>query len=217
MPEIISAEQAAQLITDNSSVMFGGFMGCGGSREVIDALVHAGRKNLTMICNDTSTPGLGVAKLIENKLVSKLIASHVGLLPETGRQISAKEIEYELIPQGTLAERIRSAGAGLGGFYTPTGVGTVVAEGKEVKNIGGYEYLLEIPLFADFAVVRANTADKSGNLRYRRSARNFNPLMATAAKVVIAEVEELVEVGELDPDDVMTPGLFVDYLIKVEK
>lgn len=215
MPEIITADVAADIIHDGACVMFGGFMGCGGSREIVDALVAAGKKDLTMICNDTSTPGIGVARLIENKLVKRLIASHVGLLPETGRQISSNEIEYELIPQGTLAERIRVAGAGLGGFYTPTGVGTIVAEGKEVKSIDGREYLLEVPLFADFAVVRANRADITGNLRYRRSARNFNPLMATAAKVVIVEVEELVEVGELDPDDVMTPGLFVDYLVKV--
>lgn len=213
--KIISAQEAARLISDGSSVMFGGFMTCGGPKVVPQALVDAGRRDLTMLCNDTGLPGKGVAALIENKRVKKLYATHVGLTPETGRQINSGEIEYELIPQGTFAERIRAAGAGLGGFLTPTGVGTLVGEGKQVITIDGRDYLLELPLRADFAVLRASIADKAGNLYYRRATRNFNVPMATAAATVIVEVEQIVEIGELDPDMVMTPGVFVDYLVQV--
>jgi acetate CoA/acetoacetate CoA-transferase alpha subunit len=194
--------------------MFGGFMNCGGSKTVVDALIEAGKKDLTMICNDTGLPGVGVAKLIENRRVKRLKSTHVGLNPETGRQINAQELEYELIPQGTFVERIRAAGAGLGGVLTPSGVGTIVAEGKQVLTIEGREYLLELPLRADFAILRGNTADKAGNIHYRLATRNFNVAMATAAKTVIAEVEKIVEVGELEPDMVMTPGVFVDYLVQ---
>jgi acetate CoA/acetoacetate CoA-transferase alpha subunit len=201
------------MIPDGATVMFGGFMNCGGPKIVVDALIEAGKKNLTMICNDTGLPGKGVAKLIENKRVNNLKATHVGLNPETGRQINAGELEYELMPQGTFVERIRAAGTGLGGFLTPSGVGTIVAEGKKVINLSGREYLLELPLEADFAILRGTTADKAGNIYYRRATRNFNVAMATAAKTVIAEVENIVEVGELDPDMVMTPGIFVDYLV----
>lgn len=211
---IISPREAADMIPDGASVMFGGFMTCGGSKTVVEALVEAGRKDLTMICNDTGLPGRGVARLIENKMVRSLKATHVGLTPETGRQINAGEIEYELMPQGTFVERIRAAGAGLGGFLTPSGVGTIVAEGKQLINMDGRDYLLELPLKADFAVLRGHKADKSGNIYYRRATRNFNVAMATAAKTVIAEVEHIVEAGELDPDLVMTPGVFVDYLVQ---
>lgn len=214
MAEIIKAEEAARLIPDGASVMFGGFMNCGASRAVVEALVAEGRKDLTMICNDTGLPGDSVAKLIENKMVKHLIATHVGLNPETGRQINAGEITYELIPQGTFVERIRAAGAGLGGFLTPTGLGTIVAQSKEVKTIDGRDYLLELPLRADFAVIKGHKADTMGNIYYRRATRNFNVAMATAAEVVIAEIEHILEPGEIDPDLVMTPGIFVDYLVQ---
>jgi acetate CoA/acetoacetate CoA-transferase alpha subunit len=211
---IISAQEAANLIPDGATIMFGGFMTCGGPKTMVDALVEAKKKSLTMICNDTGLPGKGVAKLIENKMVKKLRATHVGLTPETGRQINSEELEYELIPQGTFGERIRAAGAGLGGFLTPSGVGTKVADGKRVFNIDGRDFLLELPLTADFAVIRGHTADKAGNIHYRRATRNFNVSMATAAKTVIAEIENIVEIGELDPDMVMTPGIFIDYLVQ---
>ncbi|MDR1921595.1 MAG: CoA transferase subunit A [Candidatus Adiutrix sp.] len=214
MAKIISKQQAAALIPDGASVMFGGFMNCGGPKTVVEALIEAGRKDLTFICNDSGLPGIGVAKLIENKRVKKIIATHVGLNQETGRQINAGEIEYELIPQGTFVERIRAAGAGLGGVLTPTGVGTIVADGKEVHSFEGRSYLLERPLKADFAVIRGRRADPLGNISYRRATRNFNVAMATAAEVVIAEVEEIVEAGQIDPDQVMTPGIFVDYLVR---
>jgi acetate CoA/acetoacetate CoA-transferase alpha subunit len=210
---IISAEEAAAMIPDGATVMFGGFMNCGGHKAIVEALVEAGKKNLTMICNDTGLPGKGVAKLIENKLVSSLKATHVGLNPETGRQINSGELEYELMPQGTFVERIRAAGAGLGGFLTTSGVGTTVAEGKKVISLDGQDYLLELPLKADFAILRGNKADKAGNIYYRLATRNFNVAMATAAKTVIAEVENIVDIGELDPDLVMTPGIFVNYLV----
>lgn len=211
---IITAKEAAAMIPDGAAVMFGGFMTCGGSKVIVEALVEAGKKDLTMICNDTGLPGRGVAKLIENKMVKSLKATHVGLTPETGRQINAGEIEYELMPQGTFVERIRAAGAGLGGFLTPSGVGTIVADGKELMNIGGRDFLLELPLRADFAVLRGHKADRAGNIYYRRATRNFNVAMASAAATVIAEVEHIVEIGELDPDLVMTPGVFVDYLVQ---
>jgi acetate CoA/acetoacetate CoA-transferase alpha subunit len=210
---IISAKDAADLIPDGASVMFGGFMNCGGPKTLVNALVEAGKKNLTLICNDTGLPGVGVAKLIENRMVHSLKATHVGLNPETGRQINSEELEFELIPQGTFVERIRAGGAGLGGFLTPSGVGTLVADGKQVFSIDGRDYLLELPLKADFAILRGNVADKAGNIHYRLASRNFNVAMATAADTVIAEIEKIVEVGELDPDLVMTPGIFVDYLV----
>jgi acetate CoA/acetoacetate CoA-transferase alpha subunit len=210
----ISAQEAAKMIPDGASVMFGGFMTCGGSKTLVDALIEAGRKDLTLICNDTGLPGRGVAKLIENHRVKSIKCTHVGLTPETGRQMNAKELEYELMPQGTFVERIRAAGAGLGGFLTPSGVGTLMAEGKQVIPIDGRDFLLELPLSADFAILRGTKADKAGNIYYRLATRNFNVAMATAAKTVIAEVENIVEIGELDPDLVMTPGLFVDYLVQ---
>ncbi|MDR1297660.1 MAG: 3-oxoacid CoA-transferase subunit A [Deltaproteobacteria bacterium] len=214
MARIITPKDAAEMIPDGARVMFGGFMTCGGSRTVVDAIVAAGRGNLTLICNDTGLPGVGVARLVENNLVRHLIATHIGLTPETGRQINAGQITCELIPQGTFVERIRSAGAGLGGFLTPTGYGTIVSEDKEVKTVAGKHYLLELPLRAEFAVVKGHKADAMGNIYYRRATRNFNVAMATAADVVIAEVDQIVEVGDIDPDLVMTPGVFVDYLVR---
>ncbi|AKJ43399.1 Acetate CoA-transferase subunit alpha [Pragia fontium] len=198
---------------DGMSIMFGGFMGSGTPPAIMKMLFDSGVKDLTLIGNDTAIPGLGVAPLIEAGRVRKVIASHIGLNPETGRQMMAGEMEVELVPQGTLVERIRAGGAGLGGFLTPTGVGTVVEQGKQRMTIDGRDYLLELPLKADLAVIHAKRGDTAGNLYYRRSARNFNPIIALAAERVFAEVEELVNVGDLDPDMVMTPGMLVSGLI----
>lgn len=222
----ITAAEAAALVKDGMTVMVGGFMDNGTPEGIIDALVEAGVKDLTIICNDASfgkrkdkTTGewvgeaRGVGKLIENHQVKKVVASHVGLNPQFGAMYFAGEIELELVPQGTLAERIRCGGAGLGGFYTPTGVGTEVAEGKETKVIDGVEYILELPLHADVALIGGHIADKSGNTRYIGSERNFNPMMATAADLVIVGAAEIVEAGEIGPDYVETPGIYVDYIV----
>lgn len=213
MDKVITIQQAVASVRDGMTLMIGGFMTAGTPETLMDALVATGAKELTVICNDTGFPGKGIGKLIVNKRIKKLLASHIGTNPDTGRQMTSGETEVTLIPQGTLAERIRCGGAGLGGFLTPTGVGTVVAEGKQVITIGGREYLLELPLRADVALLKAYKADKMGNLVYRRSSRNFNPLMAMAADLVIAEVEQVLEAGELDPDEVMTPGIFVHHVV----
>lgn len=214
MVKVITPAEAAAMVADGSSVMFGGFMGCGSPHTTIEAMMHHGNKDMTLICNDGGLPDYGVGKLVVAKRFRKLIGTHVGLNPSVGEQMNAGTLEVELIPQGTFAERIRSAGAGLGGFYTPTGVGTPIEEGKETMTRNGKTYLLELPLFADVAMIRARKADTAGNLVYRGSARNFCPLMATAAKLVIAEVEEIVPVGSIDPDQVHTPAIFVDYLVR---
>jgi acetate CoA/acetoacetate CoA-transferase alpha subunit len=192
-------------------------MATGTPEMLIDALVDKGVKNLTIICNDGGYPGRGVAKLITSHQVKTLIASPVGLNPEVGAQMVSGEMEVILVPQGTLAERIRAAGAGLGGFLTPTGVGTIVAEGKQVMTIAGKDYLLELPIRADFALLRENVTDKKGNTCYNKSARNFNPLMATAAETVIVATAKIVEIGEIDPEHVVTPGIFVDVIVGGEK
>lgn len=216
---ILKAEEAVKDIKDGSSIMVGGFMGCGTPLSLVKALDKQGTRNLTLICNDTAIYNpdknmvTGVAPLVVDKRFKKIIASHIGTNRETGRQMTAGETEVELVPQGTLAEKIRAAGFGLGGFLTPTGVGTEVENGKQIIEINGRKYLLELPLFADFALLKAKKADKAGNLIYSKSARNFNPIMATAAKVVIAEVDEIVEIGELDPDDIVTPFIFVSILV----
>ena len=223
MPKFVSIEEAVKLIPDGASIMFGGFMGCGNAHKFIDALSKSGVKDLTMICNDGSMPGgpmgedyYGVAKLIHNKQVKKLIATHVGLNPEVATQsMQDGTLEVVLIPQGSLAEMIRADGAGLGGVLTPTGVGTIVAEGKQEIVVDGKTYLLETPLRAEVAIVKAWKADTSGNLVYRRAAKNFNPMMAMAADFVIAEVEEIVEVGQIDPDQVCTPGACVDMVVQL--
>ena len=214
MNKIKTIEEVSQLFKDGQVLMIGGFICCGTPEIFIDALIEKGVKNLTLINNDTGVPDRGVGRLIVSKQISKIIVSHVGTNKETGRQINAGEIEYDLVPQGTLAERIRSAGAGLGGFLTPTGVGTIVEEGKQKITVDGREYLLELPLRADIALLHAWKADKSGNLVYRLSAQNFNPIMAMAADLVIVAAEEIVEVGELDPDAVVTPGPLVDIIVQ---
>jgi len=212
--KIRSIKDAVERIKDGMTVMVGGFLGVGTPEALVDALVAKGVKNLTVICNDSAFPDRGIGKLIVNKQIKKLITSHIGTNPETGRQMNEGETEVELVPQGTLAERIRAAGAGLGGILTPTGVGTIVEQDKKKLEINGKEYLLELPIKADIALLKAEKADKKGNLVYRKSARNFNPIMATAADFVIVQVDEIVDVGEIDPDDVMTPGIFVDMIVR---
>lgn len=225
MPKFISVEEAVRLIPDGATVMFGGFLGCGSAHRFIDALSKSGVKDLTMICNDGSFSGgpmgeeyYGVAKLIHNRQVKKLIATHVGLNPEVATQSMQEGVlEVVLIPQGSLAEMIRAAGAGLGGVLTPTGVGTIIEDspfclGKQ--NINGKEYLLMAPIRADFAVVSGAKIDKVGNVWYKGTTSNFNLVMATAADVVIAEAEQIVEIGEIAPEDVRTSGILVDYVVE---
>jgi len=210
----ISCKRAVEMIPDGASLMIGGFMGVGSPHRIIEELVRQGRKNLTVIANDTALPGIGIGRLIAAKLIKKLIASHIGLNPETQRQMIAGEIEVELCPQGTLAERIRSGGYGLGGVLTPTGVGTVVADGKRTIEVDGKLFLLELPLTADFALLGAYRSDYRGNLEYSLTARNFNMVMATAGKTVIAEAEHIVPTGVIPPDAVVTPFVCVDHIIE---
>jgi acetate CoA/acetoacetate CoA-transferase alpha subunit len=210
----IDCTRAVEMIPDGASLMIGGFMGVGSPHRIIDELVRQGRKNFTVICNDTGKPGWGIGKMIEAKLIRKLIASHIGLNPETGRQMIAGETEVILVPQGTLAERIRAGGFGLGGVLTPTGFGTMVAEGKQTLEVEGKMFLVEAPLRADFALLAAHRSDYRGNLEYTLTARNFNMVMAMAADKVIAEPEHIVPVGMISPDAVATPFPVVDYLIE---
>ena len=214
MNKIKSIEEVAELFKDNQMIMFGGFLATGTPESLVEVLLKKGVKNLTVIGNDTSFVDRGIGRLVVSRQVGKAIVSHVGTNKETGKLMNSGEMAVELVPQGTLAERIRSAGAGLGGFLTPTGVGTMVEEGKQKLTVNGKEYLLELPLRADVAILKAAKADKSGNLVYNRAARNFNPMMALAADLVIVEAEEIVEVGELNPDDVVTPGTLVDIIVK---
>jgi acetate CoA/acetoacetate CoA-transferase alpha subunit len=214
MARIIEKAEVLEQLRDGLSIMIGGFLACGTPDGLIDLLIEKGVQDLTIIGNDTGFPDRGIGRLVVSRQAKKVIASHIGTNPETGIQMNAGTLEVELCPQGTLIERIRAAGAGLGGILTPTGVGTVVEEGKEKKVINGIEYLLELPIKADLALVKAWKADKKGNLVFRNSARNFNPIIATAAETVIVEAEEIVEVGEIDPNMVMTPGIFVDYIYK---
>lgn len=212
MAKIIGKEQVLEQLRDGMSIMIGGFLACGTPEGLVDLLIEKGVQDLTIIGNDTGFPDKGIGRLVVNRQAKKVIASHIGTNPETGNQMNAGTLDVELCPQGTLIERIRAAGAGLGGILTPTGVGTVVENGKEKQVINGVEYLLELPIKANLALVKAWKADKKGNLVFRNSARNFNPIIATAAEIVIVEAEEIVEVGEIDPNMVMTPGLFVDYI-----
>ncbi|PFN99384.1 acetate CoA-transferase subunit alpha [Bacillus sp. AFS076308] len=212
MNKIISLEEVSSIFRNGMTIMAGGFMGVGTPQELVAAMLEANVKDITLIANDTAFADAGIGPLIVNKRVKKVIASHIGTNPETGRQMISGEMEVELVPQGTLAERVRAGGSGLGGVLTPTGVGTIVEEGKEKITVDGREYLLEKPLRAEVALLKAYKADKAGNLIYHRSARNFNPLMALAADTVIVQVEQLVEVGEIDPDEVMTPGILVDKI-----
>jgi 3-oxoacid CoA-transferase subunit A len=213
---LASAEAAVALIPDGSSILMGGFGLSGVPENLIRALHIRGTKELTIISNNAGTDGAGIGLLLKARQVRKMISTYVGENKEFERQFLMKEIEVDLVPQGTFSERIRAAGAGIGGFFTPTGYGTIVAEGKETRTIDGVNYVLEKPLHADFAFVKAWKGDRVGNLVYRKTARNFNPVMATAARVTLAEVEQLVEPGELNPDHVITPGIFVKHILRGE-
>jgi|SRR5580704_3636021 acetate CoA/acetoacetate CoA-transferase alpha subunit len=209
----VSAEEAVAMIPNGSTVMIGGFMGVGTPERLLDELVRQRKSELTIIANDAAVPGRGIGKLFDASLVATLIASHIGLNPEVQKQMMAKKIAVDLVPQGTLVERIRAGGAGLGGVLTPTGVGTIVEEGKRKIQIEGKDYLLEMALRSQFALVHAFLADYLGNLSYALTARNFNPVMAMAADTVIVTTENIVPVGVIAPDHVMTPAPLVDYLI----
>jgi len=208
------AEAAVALVPDGATIMMGGFGLCGIPENLIRALHGRGTKGLTVISNNAGVDEFGIGMLLRSRQVRKMVSTYVGENKEFERQFLSGELEVELVPQGTFAERIRAGGAGIGGFFTPTGYGTLAVEGKETRVIGGKPYVLEPPLRADFAFVKAWKGDRVGNLVYRRTARNFNPVMATAARVTIAEVEELVEPGQIDPDHVITPGIFVRHIIR---
>ena len=214
MKKVVSAKEAVGLIKDNASVMIGGFISCGAPDELVDALVEQNVKNLTLIVNDTTVPNVDKGKLITNKQVKKVIASHIGLNPETGKQMHAGEIDVELVPMGTLVERIRAKGTGLGGILTPTGVGTIIEENKETMEIDGKKFIFERPLGADFALIYGTKVDRHGNAAFYGTTRNINTVMATAAETVIIQADELVD--ELDPNEVVIPGLFIDYIVVKE-
>jgi acetate CoA/acetoacetate CoA-transferase alpha subunit len=209
----ISHAELRPRFKDGMSIMFGGFMGVGTPDGIVRDLLDSGVKGLTIIGNDTAMFDIGIGILVSNQRVKKVIASHIGTNSETGRQMIAGELDVELVPQGTLAERIRCGGSGLGGVLTPTGIGTSVEDGKTKLDFDGIEYLVERPIRADMAILKAHRADEKGNLIYQRAARNFNPLMALAADFVVAEVDDIVNAGEIDPELVMTPGILVNALI----
>ncbi|MBP3835716.1 MAG: CoA transferase subunit A [Pyramidobacter sp.] len=210
---VLSPEEAIKSVKEGMSVMIGGFNYGGVPYTLVEALEKAGTKGLTMISNDTSYATVGHGRLVAAGQIKKVIASHIGINKKTGEQYNAGTLELELVPQGTFVERIRCGGFGMGGFLTPTGLGTKVEEGKQVIEVDGKKYLLEKPLRADVALIRAHKADRMGNLTYFGTNRNFNPTMATAADLVIAEVDSIVEVGELDPNNIVTPGILVDILV----
>src|SRR5262245_2535187 len=209
----ISVESAVAMIPDGASLMIGGFMGVGTPERVIDELVRQRKSNLAVIANDTAIPGRGIGKLVATGLLGKVVASHIGLNPETQQHMIAGKIAVDLVPQGTLIERIRAGGSGLGGILTPTGVGTVAEDGKRRIEVNGRNYLLETALRADFALVHAFLADYTGNLSYALTARNFNPVIALAADTVIVTADHIVPVGVIAPDHVVTPAAVVDYLV----
>ncbi|MDR2868361.1 MAG: 3-oxoacid CoA-transferase subunit A [Bacteroidales bacterium] len=213
MAKKITVEQAADMIKDGMTIMVGGFLSVGSAHKILAAISRKEVKNLTIIANDTGYPDRGVGILVVAKQVKKAIVSHIGTNPTTIEQYNNKEIEVVFVPQGTLAERVRCGGAGLGGVLTPTGIGTIVEEGKQKLVVEGKEYLLETPLHADIALIGANICDESGNCVYLGTTRNFNPMMATAANVVIVEAEKMVKTGEIPAEHVHTPALFVDYIV----
>ncbi|MCG9786762.1 3-oxoacid CoA-transferase subunit A [Vibrio mediterranei] len=213
MKKAASPQQLKDILHDGMTIMVGGFMATGAPEKLIDLLIEFDIKDITLITTDTASPGRGTSRLIAEKRVKKLYASHIGLNPETGAQMNEGVLDVELVPQGTLAERIRSGGAGLGGVLTPTGLGTIVAEGKQVINVQGKDYLLETPLRADIALIRGSIVDRRGNVFYSKTTQNFNPLMATAADTVIVEAESLVDIGNIQPEAVHTPSLYVDYIL----
>ena len=209
----VAVEKAVEMIPDGATIMVGGFMGIGTPERLVDECVRQRKRDLTVIANDTAIPGRGIGKLVDAGLVSRTVASHIGLNPETQRQMIAKQMEVDLVPQGTLIERIRAGGFGLGGVLTPTGVGTVVEVGKQKITLDGKEYLIETALRTQFALVNAFLADYSGNLYYALTARNFNPIIAMAADTTIVTADHIVPVGTIPPDHVVTPAPVVDYLV----
>lgn len=217
MSKVVSLETLKNLFKDDMTIMIGGFLGCGTGEILIDSLIESGAKNLTIIGNDTSFVDKGIGRLIVNNQVKKVIASHIGTNAETGRLMNEGKLEVELSPQGTLIERVRAGGFGLGGILTPTGVGTLVEENKEKITVNDKEYLLELPLRADIALVKGSLVDTFGNTVYKGTTKNFNPMIAMASDLVIVEAEEVVEVGSLDKEMIMTPGVVVDYIIKEAK
>ena len=215
MKKIVSAKEAVKKIKDGATVMIGGFLSCGVPDKLIDALVEQNTKNLTMICNDTSYPDADKGKLIVNKQIKKLITTHIGTNPETGRQMNTGEIDVELTPMGTLVERIRAKGAGLGGVLAPTGVGTIVENGKKTMEVDGKKYIFEKPIGADFALIYGTKVDRFGNVSFYGTTRNMNTVMATAADTVIVQADEIVD--EIDPNEVVIPGIFIDCIVEREK
>ncbi|MBU0923597.1 CoA transferase subunit A [bacterium] len=214
MGKVIEMSEIGKFLKDGMTISIGGFLGCGNAHNIIDEILKTNVKNLTLVSSDTVKDGQGIGKLIADNRISKLMATHIGTNKDTQRQVNEGLIELELIPQGTLAERLRSAAAGLGGVLTRTGLGTLVQEGKEVIHIDGKDYILEKPIHLDLAIVKAQKADKSGNLIYNGATRNFNVPMAGAAKVTIAEVEEIVENGELNPNFIHTPFVYINHIVK---
>lgn len=217
MDKIISIKEAVDKIENGMTIMVGGFLANGTPEALIDALVEKGVKDLTLICNDTGFVDKGVGKMVVNHQFKKIIASHVGTNKETANQMNSGETIVDLVPQGTLAERVRCGGTGLGGVLTPTGIGTEIEEGKQKITVDGKEYLLETPLHADVALLFASTVDKKGNMIFNKSMKNFNPIMAMAADTVIVQAGEVVEIGQINPDHVMTSGIFVDYIVGGDK
>lgn len=214
MNKRLGLQEAVAMIEDGMTLMIGGFMAVGSPTKIIDALLESGKKDLTIICNDTGFIDKGIGKLVVNRQVKKVIASHIGTNKETGRQMTEGLMEVILVPQGTLAEQIRAGGAGLGGVLTPIGIGTPVEKDNDVITVDGERYILAKGLKADVALIFGSIVDEKGNIFYNQTTRNFNPLMATAAETVIVEAEKIVKTGELDPHSVMTPGLFVDYIVE---
>lgn len=217
MSKVIPIMDVQSHLSDGMTILFGGFMGIGTPNRLVQAILDSGVKDLTIIGNDTAFVDTGVGPLIANKRVKKVIASHIGTNAETGRQMISGELEVELVPQGTLIERIRAGGAGLGGVLTPTGVGTVVEEGKQTLELEGKKYLLEKPIKADIAIIGAHLADKKGNLTYQLTTRNFNPIIAFSAEKTFVEPEQIVEIGDIQPDHVVTPAALIDYIILPEE
>jgi acetate CoA/acetoacetate CoA-transferase alpha subunit len=215
MNKFISAKEAIKLIKDGMTIMVGGFLDCGAPDILVDELVNQGTKNLTLIVNDTTYPNSDKGKLIVNKQVKKVITTHIGTNPESGRQMQAGELEVELVPMGTLIEKIRAKGSGLGGVLTPTGVGTILENGKKTMEIDGKTFIYEKPLGADVALIYGSVVDKYGNVAYEGTTRNINTVMATAADTVIVQAEKTVDC--IDPKDVVVPGLFIDYIVKKEE
>ena len=214
MNKRITIEEAVSKIKDGQTIMVGGFLAVGTPESLIDALVAKGVKDLTLICNDTGFVDRGVGKMVVNKQFKKIIASHIGTNRETGRQMVEGETEVVLVPQGSLVEKIRAGGNGIGGFLVKTGLGTEIQKGKEVINVDGVDYLLKKPLRADVAILFANKADENGNLWYHGTTRNFNTVMATAADWVVVEAEEIVPVGAISPNEVVVPGVFIDNIVQ---